>query len=58
MHQFSVGEKFRNIAYYRFITFLEGLFDKFTRFPKEFKEGFLYTGKFFLKSFPYKGNVL
>lgn len=27
-------------------------------FSKEFKESFLYRGKFFEKSFPYKGNNL
>ena len=37
---------------------LGGIFSKSLHFPKEFKESFLYRGKFFEKSFPYKGNIL
>lgn len=37
---------------------LGGIFSKSSHFPKEFKGSFLYRGRFFQKSFPYKGNIL
>ncbi len=40
----------RNIQYPG--NFFEGVFDKSSHFPKEFKESFLYRGKVFEKSFP------
>ena len=40
-----------NIQYLGILIF-EGVFDKSSHFPKEFKESFLYRGKVFEKSFP------
>lgn len=37
---------------------LGGIFSKSSHFSKEFKESFLYRGKFFRKVSPYKGNIL
>ena len=34
------------------------VFNKSSHFPKELKESFLYRGKFFEETFPYKGNIL
>lgn len=41
----------RNIEYLGILIF-EGVFDKSSHFPKEFKESFLYRGKVFKKSSP------
>ena len=45
-------------SFRQILTFSEGVFDKSSHFPKEFKESFLYRGKFLGKSFLYKGNIL
>ena len=56
--EFSANSHIFRRSFRQILTFSEGVFDKFSHFPKEFKESFLYRGKFFGKSFLYKGNIL
>ena len=56
--EFSANSHIFRRSFRQILTFSEGVFGKFSHFPKEFKESFLYRGKFLGKSFLYKGNIL